>query len=647
MSRRTLALVLATLAVGAICVRLAWLGDDAYITLRSVENWVRGNGLRWNVADRALINTHPLWTLMLAAGRWLTGEAYFTTITISLALAGGAIFWLLRRADSVTGIVLVAILLATARGFCEYATSGLEPPLASLLLVAFVVVGEREQRDERHFLRIAALASLLALARLDLAVLAAPAVLAAMRGVPWRRLLAHGLIAASPLLAWAACAWLYFGSPLPVTAHAKAFGLGIPATAMAAQGLYYLWHTLLHDPVLVLVAAAGITLGLRDRNTRWLALGALLYVAYVVKVGGDFMAGRFLVLPFAAGIAILAPRLATVRPLTAAALGIGALVLACLPGAPHWLRAPTGDVAPPAESIEAHRGVVDERCMHYARLGLLSPGRDVPRWGALHELVWPEGRERRWFLLNGSVGVAGYQMGERGHLVDPLLCDPLLTRLPARNAQRWRIGHVLRRIPEGYYETLASGENRLRHPGLRAYYDALRTVTQAPVFARDRWAAMWRLASGELDAGLRAFLAEHYHQAPRVPVAATALPPEVPLGTYWFDELRLQLVYDGGLAVQLPAPRRARSLRVQTMGLVAFRFRFVRNGEVLGEAMGKPSPQPPHVVGLRAAAGLRAEVVDVPAGVGEFDALWVDAVETPQTHMATGPPALGAITFAD
>ena len=40
------------LALAAMVVRLAWLSDDAYITLRCVENLMRGHGPVWNVGER-------------------------------------------------------------------------------------------------------------------------------------------------------------------------------------------------------------------------------------------------------------------------------------------------------------------------------------------------------------------------------------------------------------------------------------------------------------------------------------------------------------------------------------------------------------------------------------------------------------------
>jgi hypothetical protein len=52
-------LALAVFAI--VVVRTSWLSDDAYITLRTVDNFVSGYGLRWNVAERVQTYTHPLW----------------------------------------------------------------------------------------------------------------------------------------------------------------------------------------------------------------------------------------------------------------------------------------------------------------------------------------------------------------------------------------------------------------------------------------------------------------------------------------------------------------------------------------------------------------------------------------------------------
>src|SRR3954470_21478862 len=60
------------LALFAAILHAAWLCEDAFITLRSVDNWVNGYGLRWNIAERVQSYTHPLWLLCLTPVYWLT-----------------------------------------------------------------------------------------------------------------------------------------------------------------------------------------------------------------------------------------------------------------------------------------------------------------------------------------------------------------------------------------------------------------------------------------------------------------------------------------------------------------------------------------------------------------------------------------------
>jgi arabinofuranosyltransferase len=72
--------------------------------------------------------------------------------------------------------------------------------------------------------------------------------------------------------------------------------------------------------------------------------------------------------------------------------------------------------------------------------------------------------------------------------VDPLaITDPLLARLPTTSRLPFMPGHLLRPLPEGYLESLARGENRIRDPEIAAYYESLRIVTQGPLFTRRRW----------------------------------------------------------------------------------------------------------------------------------------------------------------
>ncbi|MFN6195794.1 MAG: hypothetical protein ACK5BN_18440 [Planctomycetota bacterium] len=640
-----------------VALRCAWLGDDAFITLRTVENAGAGAGLRWNPDDRVQTYTHPLWLLLLTAARWLTGESYFTTICLSLGLSLLAALLLLRRATTSAAVIACGLALVGTRAFTDYCTSGLETPLTFVLLALFVdALAPVSSPDASRWTasaavagapvprlgRAAVCAALLATNRMDLALLCAPPLLAALPGRPLAPSLRTLLGAGAPFFAWLLFAAVYYGSPFPVTAHAKAFGLGIPATDLARQGLVYARFALTDDPVLLPVVAAGLGAALLVPGARGLAVGGAVYCAYVVKVGGDFMAGRFFLPPFVVALAVLAARWSRWPHRVATLSAVAIVGLVALRGLPQWLLPPRCDTAPSLTQIMADGGVCDERRVYYPGLGLFAPTRHVTRYGELHGAVRPEGGGR-WILLNGAVGGAGFGAGRSGTIVDPLLCDPLLTRLPAKDPSRWRIGHVLRRMPEGYYESLATGENRIRHPGLHAYWDALRLATRAPVFDGQRWRALWQLWSGELAAGFRDFVATEYRTPPRVELAAADLAQELAPGAYWFDEPKVKLVYDGGVLVRWSPAAPARTLRLQAMGFCDFHVRFLRDGVVVGEATGVPQPQPPQLPPLRAIVGLRHEVVAVPAGVGAFDAVWIDAVENPRSHTATGPAGLAAV----
>jgi tetratricopeptide (TPR) repeat protein len=121
---------------------------------------------------------------------------------------------------------------------------------------------------------------------------------------------------------------------------------------------------------------------------------------------------------------------------------------------------------------------------------------------------WPDhewaaiGRERRELGhavdIESAVGFLGFFAGPEMHIVDrPALADPLLARLPA--ARGWRIGHFFRVIPNGYIETLASGQNEICDERLALYYDKLSLVTRGDLFAGNRLAEIWKLNTGQYD----------------------------------------------------------------------------------------------------------------------------------------------------
>jgi len=569
------------IGVYAVCVvRSAWLCDDAYITFRTVENVVDGYGPRWNVADRVQTYTHPLWMWLLVGLRALTGELYYTALAAGLVLSLTTVVLLAGKVAASTRAAVVALaLLACSRGFVDYSTSGLENPLSHLLLVAFVAVAAAGEGSASRLRWLALLAGLVACTRTDLLLLLLPALAAAawrQRWLPAVRALAVGF---APLLLWAAFATFYYGFPHPNTAVAKLFGLGVPAGELWRQGLLYLTTTAQHDPATALGLLTGIVAAACGGATmRLLGLGVLLQVVYVARVGGDFMLGRFLVAPLLVAVVCLARSGFWQKELrTGVALVL--VAVAALLG-PRVTFTSGSDYAGEGQVA---RGIWDERGSYYSYLGLLSPTRVPFEPGSrtpFDGLATPERPEVR---LMTAVGGPGFVGGRRLHILDPHVCDPLLARLPAIDPQEWRPGHTMRRVPEGYFESVAHDDNRIVHPGLAEYYDALRMLTRAPLFARGRLATILGFVAGRYDAGLQRFVAEAYRTPPEREVPAAQLHRKVRNGHRWPDVDGL-VIGEGGIGVVLAQPVAAQSFQAALHSGGVYRFTFSRQGRALGSA---------------------------------------------------------------
>lgn len=633
---RTWKVLCAVLLVGlaAALVRVAWVGDDAYITLRTVENFIHGHGLVWNLGERVQVYTHPLWLFLLTGVRLLTGESYFGTIALSWGLTLASAALLVRLAGHGAAAAAVAALLLGSRSFLDYGVCGLENPLSFVLLAALAGVATSNAEPRLRWRWTVLLAALAATNRLDLGLLCTPLLLANWRGRTFGDWLLQTALGMTPLLAWLLFATVYYGSPFPITALAKATNLGVPAFDLWRQGLYFFEFTWTHDPLTLLTIGAGTCLGLvcGPAGSRPLALGMVLYCAYIVAVGGDFMGGRFFTPPFVVAVAILARILGQGRAWPAVATLATATVATLLPGLPDWTHRPASDAAPEPD----YHGIADERRVYYAQQGLLSPQRSVPEPGVLTRNLRAVGRERPLVMIYGVAGRYPFEAGELLHVVDHCLLDPLLMRLPVPNPQSWRIGHFVRAMPEGYLESLAQDRPLVHHAGLARYHAALKPVidVRVPLFAPERLQALWDLWTGKHAAGLAAYVAEDYYHPPAVEVDGAALAQLLPNGLFgggpqWFDEPQCRLVQRGGLRIRYPAAAQARRLELQLLGgrSVVYRLRLHRAGNLVGEHRLDAGA-------LQPAAGMQPFACDLPAEQQEFDLIVVDCLGCPAEILA-------------
>ena len=506
-----IALVALVLLHAVVLTRNAWLCDDAYITYRTVDNFVHGHGLRWNVDERVQVFTHPLWMALNALVYAVTREPYYTFIAIALATSLAALALLVRGLARSTSAAFAAVaILSSSKAYVDYSTSGLENPLTHLLLVLFLFPYLHGERGARRLFWLACCAWLGALNRSDAFLLFAPGLLHAWWESRGWRSTGLVLLAALPFAAWELFSLVYYGSLVPNTAYAK-LNTGLPLAELVPQGLRYLQRSLETDFVTLPFVAAGLIVALRHAGarTRAAAAGVILYLVYVLSIGGCFMLGRYLTAPLLVATVVLGSKLAArgaLGRIPAGAVVAGlALVLGLI--SPRSPLRTTSDYAYAEDIADTSlHGIYDERGVYYSGTGLLTAGRGVemPSYPtAVAGRAWRAELEAAGRDEVGAfemVGMSAFFAGPRVHMVDPLaLTDPLLARLLPYRKERWLIGHFDRRIPAGYLETLAAGRIQLEDTDLARFYEHLSLILRGELFDRERLLTILRMNGGAYD----------------------------------------------------------------------------------------------------------------------------------------------------
>jgi hypothetical protein len=286
----------------------AWVLDDAFIYFRYADNAaLLRAGLVFNAGEFVEGYTSPLWMLLLTALRALGGR-YWPFIVV-VGLGGMVATWSLavrvnRRlsGEGPSDFHLPAIWIASCYAVQSHFTSGLETPLVQVFALCFAAL---IVEPERRWLQ--ALVALGPLVRPELAVATGIAVVWcwARTGRLPRVLL--GLFLALQT-AWLSFRIYYYTDVVPNTFHLK-------DTTAVSRGLHYVHDTLrayfLYEIVVglgVLLAVAAYRQGrasvhVAPRAVMWIA--ALAHVAYVVRIGGDFVHYRYLAFPVLAMVASL------------------------------------------------------------------------------------------------------------------------------------------------------------------------------------------------------------------------------------------------------------------------------------------------------------------------------------------------------
>jgi len=277
------------------CIAFVWSNspydiDDALITYRYAENIAAGAGFVYNPGERILGTTTPLYTLILAGLRCLgisipfAGDAI--SFAASIALVAVTMALVQQLAGSFWTALLTGVILLAQGSFLRYSMAGMETPWYTLLTMCSLFAFAEERT-----LLSAALAALAALTRLDGLVIVGTILLSCLierrRRPIWE--MAIVLLILAP---WALIAFIYFGSPVPLSMLAKQGHL------QARQGgRFWIWDRLFIRPLnrhmyLLPCTVVGMIQSFRERSrsSKWLALTLWTgtYLAAYTLVGIDF-----------------------------------------------------------------------------------------------------------------------------------------------------------------------------------------------------------------------------------------------------------------------------------------------------------------------------------------------------------------------
>lgn len=295
--QRATYIIVGLLSLG-LFLKNAWVAEDAFIILRSIDQFLAGNGFRWNPHERVQVYTSPLWYLLIIASTAFCKTLYLNLIGLSLALHLALLMISAFLLKNIRPWLLLVLLLSVSQGFFDFTASGLEYPLIYALLATFVLLYlKNRHREDINALMLCA--GLLLITRHDTLLLILPLLLHLIVSCHKQLSTAEkwqaALLLAGPLAAWTLFSLLYYGMPFPNTAYGKLNIDGVSRLERLTRGWIYLATSLRTDPITPMLIALATVHGFCSRQTlpRVVSAGLLLNMTYIFWIGGDYMLGRF------------------------------------------------------------------------------------------------------------------------------------------------------------------------------------------------------------------------------------------------------------------------------------------------------------------------------------------------------------------
>lgn len=488
-----------------IITLLAWQSDDAYHAYIMAKNLVDGNGFVYNVGQRATASSCPLFTLVVAFGYLIFRNMFFVSLLINIifsALAYKILVW--NNCRTKGQVILSFCILSGCVSFVSYTTSGLENSMLFFLVACYLKVYFGSSRyNWKKMLLLAFLVSLIAMTRMDAVLMVAPmsvyAYLCKRDEVSIGKMIGIGILGLLPFVLWEVFATFYYGFPFPNTAYAK-LGTNFPLRDYIVRGVKYYINAIICDPIVLVVPFFAVLAAVFVKKAQyiWCMAGVVLYCAYLIYIGGDFMMGRhFTVMFFISLYCYL-----DIKNHEFSELGRGASFNRTFVGfvCAALIFGFTTDVITSQFLYGARFSspISDERAGYFQYSSLFNNVVSIAKTGDLcirdawNEEGIKEYRDKGFSggILSNCPGISKYYNNDM-YLNDTYaLGDPFLAHLPAVKEDNWRIGHMWREAPEGYGNQVIYGDdengNRVVNEDISQYYDIIREVTCGPLFSADR-----------------------------------------------------------------------------------------------------------------------------------------------------------------
>ena len=288
-----------------------FIQDDAFITFRYSQHLAQGYGAVWNLHDdiRVAGYTDPLWMLLIALAYKFGIEPTISSSILGLLFGAITLIYTYRLSLFITESkyisLLTIVLLGTNYTFSSYMTGGLETQIQTALIntsLYYTLIYTAVSAKYREWISLSILYALAILTRLDSIIFVGIMYIyliymhythSGFKSIKrlFLPITAPVFIATLSLLA---VNQLYYSDPLPNTFYVKATGLSYE---VIDRGVFYIksfFNSYMLTPFILLLFWYRREI-FAHRGTKLILAIVLVWILYVIKVGGGFMEYRFMV----------------------------------------------------------------------------------------------------------------------------------------------------------------------------------------------------------------------------------------------------------------------------------------------------------------------------------------------------------------